>query len=97
MKTLTELKNEVVRLNPKDADYIKSVFNTYIQKSLPPMPGFFESGDIDFPLEAEYDKAYKQINHSTYRFHHLDENLRYANQENHFKYHGYYEQIFDIA
>lgn len=60
------------------------------------MPGFFEGENFDFPMGSEYDKAYKTINRASYRFHDLDrETLLYANQENHFKYHGYYEQIFE--
>lgn len=95
-KTLSELKNETMRLNPNSQDHVKAAFDAYIQKSLPPTPGFFENGDIEFPLGSEYNKAYKTINSATYRFHHLDrETLLYANQENHFKYHGFYEQIFE--
>lgn len=90
---MRELRNEVARLNPKDAEYIKTVFNTYLTKSLPPMPGFFET--LDFPLSNDFDKAYKTIIKSAFKFHALDENLQYKNQENHFKYCGYYEQIFE--
>lgn len=91
---IRELRDMTILLNnPNESEYIKQVFNTYIVKSIPPMPGFFEGGYIEFPLECskEVNAAYKTISNASYRFHALDADFKYINQENHFKYHGHYE------
>lgn len=92
MKTIRELRDEVMRLNPMSRNWIYDVFNTYLTKSIPPTPGFFEGENLEFPMDNEFDNAYKTISHASYRFHKLDrETLKYINPENHFKYHGFYE------
>lgn len=97
MNALQSLIKKEIEANPLHAGFIKMAFQSYIDGELENvMVGDLEEADYfiaNLAWNSPEQKAWKKFSNAVYKFHRLDNNGYYVNQDNHYKVYGYYEDV----